>query len=445
MKQQSRRRSSLVSFANCHGSSAWLIAAALLGCAREQVSLGSGQEVAKSDPLSACGDGVFEGDLTGSDQQRLDSLQGCTEVTGDLQLPGFAGMDLSPLSELRIVRGELHVGSSNPSDWTADGMPSSLAGLEGLEQVNGLTLEHVMATDLSGLAGLQRVARDPLGPHAEGGKVRITNCDLLLDLSGLDSLVSFDALEIAGNAQLESLNGLRVPPTLRSVFLGGGPALKDVSALASLRDVQHLVLQETAIETLDGLQLENAEIVNLTLNDDLTDVESLSSLVSLRTLIVRSNARLRELPELDDVDDISAVSVVDNAELRSVPSIRGGQRSGLLVSALESGEVLVNNGIGFDFFEVGGNPKLTRIAGIGSLPEGRVIVIYENASLTEIDLGPLSALQGLHIVGNAGLTSVQLPQLQRVMELQVRDNPLLSTSAFAGVQSLSGQLSGNLD
>lgn len=53
----------------------------------------------------------------------------------------------------------------------------------------------------------------------------------LRDLSGLDSLTDFAALELNGNADLESLAGLRVPRTLRNVTIGAERALKDISAL----------------------------------------------------------------------------------------------------------------------------------------------------------------------------------------------------------------------
>lgn len=100
---------------------------------------------------------------------------------------------------------------------------------------------------------------------------------------------------------------------------------------------------------------------------------------------------------------------------------------------------------GFDLFEVGDKPKLARIAGIGAFGDSRHVAIYGNDTLTEIDFGILSNLASLHLVDNPSLASIQLAQSARIVDLDVRNNPLLSTAAFAGVQSLTSELSGNLD
>lgn len=441
MKQHARL-SPLRSIASPCSIATCLIVTAVLGCARDEVSLGSGQEVEGVAPSDLCGDGIVEGTVVLTSQADVERLRGCTEITGDMQLGGFPDMDLTPLSALRIVRGDLLVGSGGSLGEQVTTV-SSLAGLEGLEQVNGLTLTNLTVPDLSGLAGLRRVSFDPLGLRAAGGNVYISTCNELRDLSGLDSLVDFDALELYNNAQLESLEGLRVPPALSTVSIGANPSLRTLSALRPLRDVGELQLQETGIENLDGLRLRSVESLTLVSNPSLTEVSSLKSLSSLRSFYVQGNPRLLELPSLASIGDIEIVSVVDNAELVSVPVSLGNTATGIHVPAEGFSEGVVY--FGFDFIEVANNPKLARLSINGSFPQGRVVAIHGNAGLTEIDLGVLNELQGLHIVDNASLATVRLAQPARAVELQIRNNPLLSTAPFAGVQSLSSTISGNLD
>jgi hypothetical protein len=453
MHQHTRRRfplRSLVAFAQFGAArfffaplGATLLSAALAGCTRSEVSLGSGQGPTDVGSELICGDGTLAGTIVAGTQEQLEALRGCTEINVDLELVGFPGMDLSPLSELRIVRGNLSVGSALPRGSNAFSIPS-LAGLEALEQVNSLLLSQLTVPDLSALAGLRSVRHDPLGPRAEGGALEITDCDRLRNLGGLDALSGFTDLRTAENALLESLSGLQVPPMLRSVDLSGA-TLSDLSALAPLRNVENFVLSDTGVENLDALQLVTANWLLLVNNDWLERADSLSSLQTLPILTVVNNDRLGELPALERTDGLEFFTVVGNAELRSIPSfpmsIAALVETGLYSQVRNSSEGLY----GFTLFEVGDNPKLTQIAGMGAASSATEVAIYGNASLTAIDLGVLNSLSTLRIVDNPALDSIQLAQPAQVSQLQVRNNPLLSTAPFAGVQTLSRDIAGNLD
>lgn len=73
------------------------------------------------------------------------------------------------------------------------------------------------------------------------------------------------------------------------------------------------------------------------------------------------------------------------------------------------------------------------------------VAIYGNAALTEIDFGVLGDVSSLQIVDNPVLSTVQLYEQARIIELAVKNTPQLSVAPFAGVQSLTSELSGNLD
>jgi hypothetical protein len=433
-----------------------LLGSAVSGCNGSEVSLGAGQQPVEAPSDGPCGNGVVEGNVFADTQEEIEGLRGCTEVTGDLTVLPFSGIertpflvDLTPLSELRIVRGDLNLGAASASGYSAAGSIPSLAGLESLEQVNNLVLVRVMDEDLSALANLRRVSFDPLGPHTDGGSVSLRACDQLRDLSGLDSLREFADFNLDRNASLTSLSGLRFPPNLRSIGLSE-PALTDLSALAPVRNVESVHLgPTTAVENLDGLALQEVELLVLSDNEALQQVDSLSSLVSLETLIVTHNDQLQQLPSLDGVRDVRGAMIVGNAELRSVPSLASGGRGPYSIGAYSAEHVELGLGPPFgviDLFEVGDNPSLTRIEGIGgAFLEGGTVAIYGNAALTAINFGTLSAISSLQILDNPALDAIQLSQPARIIELEVKNNPNLSVAPFAGTQSLSSQFSGNLD
>lgn len=424
-----------------------LLGSAVSGCTGSEVSLGAGQQPVEA-PDGPCGDGVVVGDVFADTQEAIDALRGCSEVTGDLTLRPFPEIDLTPLSELRIVRGDLRVNPEIAQTDQSVTLPS-LAGLESLEQVNNLLLRQVAVADLSALANLRRVSFDPLGPHDAGGTIRIRRCDQLRDLSGLDSLREFADFLLERNASLTSLSGVRFPPSLRTLAVAE-PALTDLSALAPVRNVESVQLGPTTVlQNLDGLALQEVELLNLSDNAALQQVDSLSSLVLLETLIVKHNDKLQQLPSLDGALDVRAAIVVDNAELRNVPSFANGGRGPYSVGAYSAEHVELGFGPPFrfmDLFEVGDNPRLTRIDGIGSaLIDVAQVAIYDNAALSEVNFGSLSKMSSLQILDNPALSTIQLSQPAHIVELDVKNNPNLSVAPFADVESLSREFSGNLD
>ncbi|HTV21106.1 MAG TPA: hypothetical protein VMG12_20615, partial [Polyangiaceae bacterium] len=338
----------------------FLFGSAVAGCSGSEVSIGSGQQPVEV-PEGLCGDGTWQGNVVAGRQEQIEALRGCTEITGDLTLRPFAEMDLTPLSELRIVRGDLEVGEASPGV-DVSGRMTSLAGLESLEQVNSLSLRGVMASDLSALANLRRINVDPLGPHTDGGMFEIFSCDELVDLGGLDALADFADISVSGNARLNSLSGPHFPPRMRRISLAGG-VLTDLSALGAVRTVDTFeVQQNTSIQHLDGLALENVGVLALIMNDGLQQVDSLSSLESLENFLVARNPRLERLPSLDGVDFVKMVTVVDNAELRNVPTFSGGLGESFWLGAYRSsGADFGPEFASFDVFDVGDNPKLARI------------------------------------------------------------------------------------
>jgi hypothetical protein len=117
---------------------------------------------------------VVDGAVVAHNQDEIAALAGCEEIHGDLFIRTFQGADLTPLSSLRSVEGELRVGAKadqtpsasigspapesegtpvyDPTGQQAEanaaiGWLTSLAGLEGLESVGSLTLYRTSVPD----------------------------------------------------------------------------------------------------------------------------------------------------------------------------------------------------------------------------------------------------------------------------------------------------------
>lgn len=184
-------------------------------------------------PQSLCSGGTFDADA------EVETLEGCTVVTGNLIIQYDGVTDLAPLACLEEVQGNL---------WLYDS--DILAGLDGL------------------------------GNLAEvGGQLDITGCDGIADLDGLASLQTVGAdLIVDTNEGLEQISGLA-----NLVYVGGSLQVLDNDALASLHG------------------LDNVTSVGGTLyvdyNDVITDLRALDGLTQLGTanaasLYVRYNDAL---------------------------------------------------------------------------------------------------------------------------------------------------------
>jgi hypothetical protein len=417
----------------------WLCLA--LACGSERLSLGTGEAPLEPGEL-ACGGGVVQGSVEVNNQLELEALAGCEEIVGNLWIHAFAGVDLRPLASLRIVRGDLAVGIESGVDYV-----ESLEGLEALEQVSRLKIYHLGASDLSPLSNLKRVELDPLSPWDEGGSIDIQNCPNLVDLTGLGGLEQWDQLLMQTVDSLVSLDGLGLPslgrPSIRVMDL---PALRDVSALAGLEGATMLQFWHTGLEHIAPLGLRAVSLLDLMNNDALVDIEGLADLEILRGLMLRDNDAIGRLPEWLALRLLKDVQIVDNAALQSVPEF-----------ATENfdAQVTLGNGFGstnnpdvlrpddFMMFEVGGNPKLTSLTLPTGLVRGRYIGVYDNPSLTSLNLSSINQLDQLSIRNNAVLATVGLGGLEAVDELAVEGNPMLPSETFADVASFTRVIAGN--
>jgi hypothetical protein len=413
-----------------------------LACGSERLSLGAGEALLEPGEAT-CGGGVVHGEVEVHDQPGLEALAGCEEVVGNLWIHAFAGVDLRPLSSLRIVRGDLAI---SPNDSGFD-LFESLEGLEALEQVSRLSIYNLGATDLSPLSNLKRVELDPQSPWDEGGSIDIQGCPNLVDLTGLGGLEQWDTLFMQGNAALVSLAGLGLPSLGRpSIRVAGLPALRDVSALAGLEAMTMLQFWDTGLERIAPLGLRHVSLLDLMNNDALVDIDGLAGFETLGGLMLRENDALERLPEWPELRRLKDVQIVNNAALESIPAYVTQSLEGNFVLgdySIPSNNPDVLQPHDFTMFEVGGNPKLTSLTLPTGLERGQYIGVYDNPSLTSLNLSSVNQLDQLSIRNNAVLASVGLGGLEAVDELAVQGNPMLPSETFADVASFKRVIDGN--
>lgn len=423
-----------------------LSAAALLsGCDGDAYNLGEDEPVGE-ETASPCDVSIgASGTLLVETQADVDALNGCRELPGSLfiDLPeGAESLSLAPLAELEAVRGVLAI----------EGPITSLAGLEALEQVSGLSLQGLLVSDLTPLRGLRTMLRQP-DYRRIGGAISIAGCHQLVDLQGLENLTVWDSLSITDMSGLVTLAGLQAPSRADSIEVSFAPQLSDVSALARVEEVGTFLLAATAVEGLDGFLLQVADSVQIGANPTLASLDGLSRLMTVGILGIGDNDALLRV-ELPALDDFESITIVDNAVLEAVPQYTASSGTFVPPAVTPYRGSFVPPAAGVDptyfrllrsSFEVGGNPQLKSVVLPTTFSDIEQVAIYDNASLALLDLGYLRRSDGLAIQDNAVLDTASAPALERVADLAIRNNPALSVAPFASVQTFTRDVSGNLD
>lgn len=252
-------------------------------------------------------------------QAELEPLRGCRELAVNLHVnvpeAEAEAFTLEPLAELEVVRGLLSIA----------GPLRSLAGLEALRQVVGLTLSRLSVPDLTPLRGLTTVIREPDDARLAGG-IRIEDRDQLTERRGPENARVWSTLALGGLDNLTTLDGLHVPPPAESVAASYVPLLSDASALAALEQLGSPSLVGTAVRDLAGYQLEVAESISLSLEPGAHRSGRPHRAPGVGFSTIEDNdAPVRiELPALDDFDGIT---ILGNAALSS-PAARARRRAG---------------------------------------------------------------------------------------------------------------------
>jgi hypothetical protein len=414
-----------------------------LACSDGTVDLGGGTIARDLSKPTRCTESTsITGDVTVTNQNELDALEGCEEISGSLLVQGFAGANLSPLGSLRTVGDAINLGvqlDDLPEDLDEQvaaqeayqavldaGWLDSFHGLESVESVGRLLLNYTSVEDLSELESLRDITG---GLVATGTGLR--------DLGGLENTNLSFVWITAGNA-LESLEGLNAPAAMDTVILEQLPALRNVDALDGVTRFNGLfMLWETGLPALPAFrEAWGAQDVDIENNDALVDASGLASLTDATSLTVMHNASLASLPSMPQLSSIEQVLIVGNDSLEelSLDFPFEPRTLYLFTRELQLTPALI---------EIGQNASLRQITSPATLAKIQLFTVYENPNLTDLDLGGLKNADSLVIDSNASLSNVTAASLATVDELQVTNNAALVPSAFENVLTFAKLISGN--
>jgi Leucine-rich repeat (LRR) protein len=453
MDQKERFMSNIACIRN---SLLWLTGIPLLAaCASDTVPLGGGELHPPLPAGSRCRESpVISESVHVSNQAALAALTGCEEIQGDLIIEVFAGADVSPLASLRAVGGDFQLGAYPGIDLEvidedqADelqrtfqlglrngGYLPSLAGLESLERTGNLQIAHISAPSLSVFANLRSVSSHSDASRA--GQLVLEDNKGLVDFHGLENARGIRYLSLSDNPALEGLEGLVLGPALQNVNISGSPQLSELGPLAPIDSLSTLDLDNVGVRNLDDLQnLSGASGLGIADNPQLEQVDGLSGLVFADSLVFERNPKLLRLPAFAHAISIESFVATGNARLAAIalelqPPPKGPR--------LQQRPLLT----GPRLFQIASNAQLQSISLAAGLTLAQHVAIYDNAALTDIDLGTLQNLDTLSVTDNASLSRVGLGDLQTVDALTVTGNPLLSTGEIEGVRTFDKTVARN--
>jgi hypothetical protein len=453
-----------------HPLSGVLLGALALGCASEGVDLGGGLSTQALTGDSRCADStVVEGNVRVTSREELQALEGCEEIRGDLSIQFHADADLTPLGALRVVESTLVIGSSAQDLLSSEDFDdpallqsiedreallrgnwlTSLDGLESLERVGGLLVGGTGLVDLGPLAQLRRIGGGASEPSPTGfppGELYLFDNPLLQDLTGLENVSGVLRLELVSNPALESLGALPLGPTLAVFNVLDVPALTDIDALASVKNIDILSLDGSGVTDLHAFSaLESADSALYVMNNlALVDATGLGAIHQSQSILFSNNTALKTLPPFSGVNILpDLVMITDNPELEALRlDFAFATSAGLDVG----GQYLP---LSMGILQIDHNAQLSSVALAANFSESfglhsvQIVSLEDNASLTRVDFGGLERADVLAIDQNAALSEVALGTLATVDSLRVTSNAALDASVFAPVRTFERVSSGN--
>ena len=276
-------------------------------------------------------DGIYNGDVDFSTQNNLIEFgdKGYIEINGDLEIEGSSINDLSPIKNIKKVRGHLTIRSTN--------VLTTLAGL-GIEHI-GKSLIVFNNYSLINLTGLNNLTEVLGGINIDqnsnlkdisninklviiGNNLSIDNNINLLNITGFNSLESANTISIDSNWLLTTINSFRNLKKLTGSFIIKKNSLIDnISSLDKLETIEGgLIITDTLIEQLNifpSLRLINYSL-NVSINKNLKNIEGLISLKTIKysSLDIIGNPKLKSLKGLENLEKIgNTISISGNTIL----------------------------------------------------------------------------------------------------------------------------------
>jgi hypothetical protein len=337
--------------------------------------------------IEECDQGIIQGDVWLKTQEEIDAfgLMCYSQVNGnlwllnDIQNPanGTAVNDLSPLSSLRIIKGEIRI---------ASGILEDLSGLENIISATGI---RITSPSLVSFTGIESLIDETISSNIEDFSIYITSCDKITSLKIFDGIKSLKNLSIRQMESLESLEGLnsleKVTQVLQFSFL---PAMTSFNNLDNLKRVDTTVSLQN-LNTFSSLSgLENLESVGQTVqiqsNSGLTSLEGIESLEGVVNILIRNNVSLSSLNGLNTAG--SGITIDNNDSLTNLNGMNFGESSTLYLEISNCNGLTNLQGleelIEVERLQILDNPELVSLSGIDNVSRvANFIAIQNNRQL----------------------------------------------------------------
>ncbi len=336
----------------------------------------------------------------------------CSHIQGDVRICGSDITDLSGLSQITSVSGNLFIGDPM---YGGNPLLSDLGGLSNLEAVGGyLWVEsNTLLFDFSGLSklssvklGLTAINNQSLVGFSGLDQLKAIPGDLsiyenhsLLSLTGLENVISVTGdVDIYGNSLLTILTGLN---GLTSI--GGDLSIYDCPNLANLTGLENLtsvggnlrLYDNYSLNSLNGLGSLNNVGIGMLLGPlpQLTNISALNNLNSVGYLVCRGNPLLNSLAPLENINSVDGLLIsgcdllTDLTGLDNLTMINGDldiYYNNALAGITELNNVTSVNG----YVRLFGNPLLTSLTGLDHVSAGSIsdLYIFQNPSLSKCEV-----------------------------------------------------------
>jgi len=265
-----------------------------------------------------------------------------------------------------------------------------------------------------------RVDQEPVGDNCQYGGVAVS--------SGIDSNHNgvLDDDEIT-STEYACNGGVTIRCAAGESAIDGSVIVRDASEFAQLSGVNcidgDLLIAGIAgeIPALPDLSTVTGEVV-VAGNPDLTTLDGLSGLRQIgQSYLVQGNDSLDDISQIADLDRVLSIFIIGNNSLHDLAGLSSWDQ--ITVS-----------------FDVSNNPALTSLHGLENVYTTKSwLAIRSNRSLTDLTaLTNLRSAGVLDISGNASLTALELPNLEKVdTRLVVNQSPALTSVSLPKLVTLA--------
>ncbi|AWH85805.1 hypothetical protein HYN59_12100 [Flavobacterium album] len=271
----------------------------------------------------------------------------------------------------------------------------------------------------------------------------------ITDLSGLRGLTEISGeLNIYGNGQLRSLEGLHNIRHAESIYIIANGGIQDLMGLRNLEGLtgeyhDFVILNNYALKNLNGLEkLTGTVMLGLNENASLESLEGLENIDNLELSILQCPL-ISSLAPLANVESLS-ISINGNSSLTSFQGIGNGPnitnielKNCTSLISLQGLEGSVSVGT----ITLEGNTSLTSLQGLGNVNT----VEY---GISIIDCPALTSIQALNVSGNMRFLKVinsdalvSLEGLEGIIQIDAieikHNNNIVSLEGLQNVQSIN--------